>query len=188
MDLTVRRYERFDELYQYCYRVASVVGLVCIEIFGYHDARAREYAESCGIAFQLTNILRDVREDGARGRIYLPLEDLRRFEYTEEELLQGVVNDRFLRLMEFEVARAREYYDRALPLLSLIDRESRPALQAMIAIYRGILTRIEQGGYDVFAERARLSHWEKVGIAARAWLGSRLGGGRSAATGREGSD
>jgi 15-cis-phytoene synthase len=182
MDLTVRRYESFDELYQYCYRVASVVGLVCIEVFGYQDARAKEYAESCGIAFQLTNILRDVREDGALGRIYLPLEDLRRFGYTEDDLLQGVVNDRFLRMMEFEVARARDYYDRALPLLPLIDRGSRPALQAMMAIYRGILTRIEQGGYDVFAERAQLSHWEKVGIAARAWLSSRRG------SGREGSD
>jgi phytoene synthase len=173
MDLTVRRYETFEDLYRYCYRVASVVGLVCIEIFGYEDARAREYAESCGIAFQLTNILRDVKEDGERGRIYLPLEDLRRFDYPEEDLFRSVVNDHFLRLMQFEVARAREYYQRALPLLPLIDRGSRPALQAMMAIYGGILTRIEQSGYDVFAERAQLSHWEKVSIAARAWLAQR---------------
>jgi phytoene synthase len=188
MDLTVRRYETFEDLYQYCYRVASVVGLVCIEIFGYQDARAREYAESCGIAFQLTNILRDVKEDGERGRIYLPLNDLRRFDYPEEDLFRSVVNDHFLRLMQFEVARAREYYQRALPLLPLIDRGSRPALQAMMAIYGGILTRIEQSGYDVFAERAQLSHWEKVSIAARAWLGSRLGAGAVRLQGREGSD
>jgi phytoene synthase len=181
MDLTVRRYETFDELYQYCYRVAGVVGLVCIEIFGYQDERARGYAESCGIAFQLTNILRDVREDGALGRIYLPQEDLRRFGYAEEELLRGEVNERFLRLMEFEVARAREYYQRALPLVPLIERGSRPALRAMMAIYAGILDRIEQSGYDVFAERAQLSHWEKVGIAARAWLNSRLAAGRAEA-------
>jgi len=136
----------------------------------------------------LTNILRDVKEDGERGRIYLPLEDLRRFDYAEEDLFRSVVNEQFLRLMQFEVARAREYYQRALPLLPLIDRGSRPALQAMMAIYGGILTRIEQSGYDVFAERAQLSHWEKVSIAARAWLGSRLGAGAVRVPGREGSD
>jgi phytoene synthase len=175
MDLSITRYETFPALYDYCYRVASVVGLVCIRIFGYTDPRARDYAEACGIAFQLTNILRDLREDGARGRIYLPLEDLRRFNYREEDLLRGVVDDRFRRLMAFEVGRAREYYEKAAPLPALIDRVSRPAFYAMMAIYGGILARIERDDYDVFTRRASLSAREKVGIAARSWLVGRLG-------------
>jgi phytoene synthase len=179
MDLTVTRYDTFAALYRYCYHVASVVGLVCIHVFGYRDPRAREYAEYCGIAFQLTNILRDLAEDSAMDRVYLPREDLDRFGYSEEDLRQGVVDERFVRLMRFEVERAREYYRRAQPLLPLIDPASRPALGAMMAIYGGILTRIEQSGYNVFAQRAQLTRWEKVGIAAGAWLRARVGAAES---------
>ena len=113
MDLTRNRYETFDELRQYCYRVASAVGLICIEIFGYTNPEARVYAESLGIACQLTNILRDVKEDAQKGRIYLPQEDLARFGVSESEILGGVYSDAFIRLMEFEARRAREFYQRA---------------------------------------------------------------------------
>ncbi len=178
MDLTTTRYETFDDLYRYCHRVASVVGFVCIHVWGFSgDEEAYIPAEACGLAFQLTNILRDVKEDAERGRIYLPLEDMRRFGYSEEELLQGVTDDRFHALMRFEVARAREYYEKALPLIPLIDPVSRPTFVIMFRIYRGLLERIEEQGYNVFASRARLSTAHKVGIVAKAWLGSHLPGG-----------
>jgi phytoene synthase len=177
MDLTQCRYDTFEELRQYCYRVASVVGLVCIRIFGFTDGAganlppgAEQHAEELGIAFQLTNILRDIPEDAAMGRIYLPLEDLAAFQYPEADLLAGVVDDRFLRLVRFEAERARHYYDRARPLLGMIHPSSRPCLAAMYGIYRGILNRIEGQGYNVFAARARLSTWRKLGVAASSWV------------------
>ncbi|HXG24506.1 MAG TPA: phytoene/squalene synthase family protein [Chthonomonadales bacterium] len=177
MDLTRTRYETFEELYSYCYRVASVVGLVCIHVWGFKDGEVAFIpAEACGIAFQLTNILRDVKEDAERGRIYLPLEDLRRFDYTEEDLLHGVRDRRFLDLMRFETARALEYYEKALPLIPLLDPDSRPAFLVMYRIYRGLLGEIEASGYDVFSQRARVPTWRKVGIVAQAWLGSRVPG------------
>ncbi len=174
MDLAPRRYETFAELYDYCYHVASVVGLVCIHVFGFTDSRATEYAEACGIAFQLTNILRDLGEDSRMGRVYLPQEDLRRFGYSEEDLRASVVDERFLGLMQFQVERAREYYRKSEPLLPLIDSESRPCLRAMVQIYGGILDQIVRQDYDVFSARARVPTWGKLGIAARAWLESRL--------------
>ena len=174
MDLRIFRYPAFADTYRYCYRVASVVGLVCLDIFGFRDpkasARARELAESCGVAFQLTNILRDLKEDAAAGRVYLPLEDLEVFGYPAEQLAAGVVNAAFLTLMKFEVERARTYYDRSRELLTLIHPDSRPALWAMMEIYRGILGRIEKQGYDVFARRAGLSGCVKARILLRAWL------------------
>jgi phytoene synthase len=175
MDLVKTRYETFDEVYQYCYRVASVVGMVCIHVWGF-DGGETAYvpAEACGIAFQMTNILRDVKEDAERGRIYLPLEDLRRFGYSEEDLLGGVVDDRFNRLMQFQCARAQEYYDKALPLIPLLHADGRPTFIIMYRIYRGLLGKIEKQGYDVFAQRARLSGAKKVGIVMKTWLGSRL--------------
>jgi phytoene synthase len=174
MDLTVRRYATFDELRQYCYRVASVVGLVCIRIFGF-DADvsvldAELHAEQLGIAFQLTNILRDIPEDASMGRIYLPLEDLAAFDYPEADLLAGVADARFLRLVRFEAERARSYYAMAGPLLPMLHPTSRPCLAAMIGIYHGILEQIERQGYNVFAGRARLSAWQKLGVAASSWL------------------
>lgn len=176
MDLSPRRYETFEELYRYCYHVASVVGLVCIHVFGFSDPRATEYAEACGIGFQLTNILRDLPEDAERGRVYLPQEDLRRFGYSEADLLAHRVNEPFLALMRFQVERARSYYRKAEPLVGLIEPVSRPCLKVMMGIYGGILERIVQQEYDVFRTRARVPTWGKIGIAARAWLeGRRLG-------------
>lgn len=175
MDLTRTRYETFDDLYGYCYRVASVVGFVCIHVWGFSDGQeAYVPSEACGLAFQLTNILRDVKEDAQRGRIYLPLEDLRRFGYSEDDLLKGVTDQRFYDLMRFEVARARAYYEQALPLIPLLDPVSRPTFLIMYRIYRGLLDKIEAIDYNVFAMRARLSTPRKVGIVAQAWLGSRL--------------
>src|SRR5207302_11212368 len=164
MDLTKTRYETFDELYRYCYRVASVVGFVCIHVWGFSGGdSAYVPAEACGLAFQLTNILRDVKEDAQRGRIYLPLEDLQRFGYSEQDLLNGVADSRFHELMRFEAARAREYYDKALPLIPLIDPASRPTSVIMYRIYRCLLDKIESHGYDVFSRRAKLSAARKVG-------------------------
>jgi 15-cis-phytoene synthase len=178
MDLSKTRYETFEDLRQYCYRVASVVGLVCLHVWGFSGGESAYVpAEACGVAFQLTNVLRDVKEDAERGRIYLPQEDLRRFGVTEEDLLGGVFDDRFHALMKFEAERAREYYQNALSLIPLIDSGSRPTFIIMFRIYRGLLERIEKQDYNVFASRARLSAARKAGIVAKAWLGSRLPGG-----------
>jgi phytoene synthase len=172
MDLSVNRYQTFDDLYQYCYRVASVVGLVCIHIFGFQDDQAKNYAESCGIAFQLTNILRDVKEDAEHGRIYLPLEDMEAAGYSEDDLSHFMLDDRFRQLMKIEAQRAHGYYERGTGLLGYVDPVSRPCLAAMIGIYSSLLTKIESKGYDVFSKRISLSAREKISIAARSTLAS----------------
>ncbi|MDE2825381.1 MAG: phytoene/squalene synthase family protein [Gemmatimonadota bacterium] len=174
MDLTVTRYASFEDLYQYCYRVASAVGLVCIRIFGYEGEEAERYAESCGIAFQLTNILRDIREDAGMGRVYLPQEDLDTFGYSEENLRNGLFNDPFRRLMGFQVVRARSYYDAALPLLPLVQPSSRACLATMIGIYRACLEEIPRRQYDVYSQRIGLSPWKKLSITARALIRKRV--------------
>lgn len=175
MDLEPRRYETWDDTYRYCYHVASVVGLVCIHVFGFQDPHAAQLAEWNGIAFQLTNILRDLREDAQMDRVYLPQADLRSHGYSEAELKAGTDNEAFRALMRFEVARARDYYDRAAPLLSLIDADSRPCLRAMRRIYGGILDRIVAQNYDVFTQRARVPTWKKVLIAGQACWQARMG-------------
>jgi len=174
MDLTRRRYESFDELSLYCRRVASAVGLICIEIFGYRNPATRVYAEKLGLAFQLTNIIRDVREDAERGRIYLPLEDLRRFTVTEAELLDGSYTDRFRSLMAFEAQRARDFYRQAAAALPLEDRPSMLSAEAMRLIYSALLERIVRADYRVFDRRHRLSTPRKLYLVGRAWAGSRL--------------
>ncbi|HLV80290.1 MAG TPA: phytoene/squalene synthase family protein [Chthonomonadaceae bacterium] len=176
MDLTRRRYDTFPDLYMYCYRVASVVGFVCLHVWGFDAAegKALEYAEACGLAFQLTNILRDVKEDAARDRIYLPREDMRKFGVTEEDLLRGVVDERFRALMRFETERARGFYAQAQGLLPLVHPPGRPTLKIMMRIYEGILDSIERSGYNVFARRARVSTPQKLGIVAGAWIASRI--------------
>lgn len=174
MDLIVTRYATFEDLYQYCYRVASAVGLVCIRIFGYEGEEAERYAESCGIAFQLTNILRDIREDAGMGRVYLPQEDLDAFGYPEENLRDGLFNDPFRRLMGFQVERARSYYDAALPLLPLVQPSSRACLATMIGIYRACLEEIPRRQYDVYSQRIGLSPWKKLSITARALIRKRV--------------
>jgi phytoene synthase len=161
-------YATFEDLYRYCYLVASVVGLVCIRIFGYEDARAERLAEETGIAFQLTNILRDVREDAERGRIYLPCEDLRRFEVGPEQLMTvraGSDLPAGLReLLRFEGQRAEGYYESGRRLLPLIAAESRPAMWVLITIYHRLLRRIERSQYDVFSSRASVPTYEKLAI------------------------
>jgi phytoene synthase len=168
MDLTVDHYQTFEDLHRYCFLVASAVGLVCLQIFGFSNDRAKELAEHCGIAFQLTNILRDVREDAAMGRIYIPAEDLERFQCKVEDLRRGISDDRFLRLMTFEADRARRYYDQARSLIPLVDPASRPALWAMMEIYERLLGKIVRSGFDVFRTHIRLSSAEKAAVAARA--------------------
>ncbi len=164
-DLEPRSIATFDELYQYCYKVASVVGLTIIHIFGFESPHALELAEKCGIAFQLTNILRDVREDADRGRTYLPWEDLARFGVDPARLEH---DERFIALMRFEAARARRYYDESWPLLDLIQRRSRPSLWALMRIYSRLLERIERSNYDVLDRRISLPVWEKLSIVGRA--------------------
>jgi phytoene synthase len=170
-DLEPRRFETFSQLYRYCYQVASVVGLTCIHIFGFDTRSALPLAEKCGVAFQLTNILRDVKEDLGRGRIYLPAEDLQRFGVTEADLRAGDRTEAVLGLLRFEAARARAYYQESAPLLDLIHPRSRRSLWALIAIYSQLLGRIESKNYDVFTRRVRLSALEKSLIILRALLG-----------------
>ena len=163
-------YETFDELYDYCYHVASVVGLVCIRIFGYRDPRAEKLAEQTGVAFQLTNIIRDVKEDSQLGRLYLPYEDLRRFSVDPKALTNGNAAATFRPVLEFEAQRARELYHAADELLPLIDDDSQPALWTLVQIYHRLLDRIAERGYDVFTEKVRLSTAEKLGILAKGFV------------------
>ena len=173
--LPVAPYETFAQLYQYCYHVASVVGLVCIHIFGYRNPAAEPLAEKCGIAFQLTNILRDVKEDAAMGRIYFPREDLQRFALLPASLSLAALRNGFepapLRpLLEFEAQRAREFYRAGAELLPLIEADSRPALWVLIEIYRRLLEKMAERSYDVFSERITLSATEKLWLLSRGLL------------------
>ena len=175
----IATYPTFEDLYRYCYLVASVVGLVCIRIFGYTDSRAEALAEQTGIAFQLTNILRDVREDTERGRVYLPLEDLKQFHLTLDQFTtrradQPVTLDE-RGLMAMEAGRAREYYRAADSLVPLISPDSRAALWVLVTIYRRLLQRIENAHYEVFARRVSVPTGEKLWILARGlWMSFRL--------------
>ena len=169
-DLKPRSFETFDDLYRYCYLVASVVGIATIHVFGFSDSRAPQLAERCGIAFQLTNILRDVREDALNGRVYLPREDMVRFSVTAEMLAASSVSPELRNLLAFEAGRARGYYEEAQPLIGMVEPDSRHALWALIEIYRRLLERIEQRDYDVLTDRVRLSALEKTSIALRAVL------------------
>jgi phytoene synthase len=168
MDLVPVSFPTFADLRVYCYRVASAVGLACIHVWGFADERAKEYAESAGIAFQLTNILRDLGEDAARNRVYLPREDLDRFGYDEERLRRGERDAAFRALMGFEVRRARAFYDAAGPLGGLLRPAGRAVFQVMLRTYRGLLDAIEGRDYDVFSSRVRLSGWRKLLLALQA--------------------
>ncbi len=173
-DLVKDRFQNFEELREYCYRVASVVGLICLQIFGYEDDDAKEYAVDLGLAMQLTNIIRDVREDLDMGRVYLPQDELARFGYSEEDLRNGVRNEAFLELMRFQSQRAREYFDRGFKLLPYLSRRSRACPAVLGALYSKVLDRIEASDYDVLESRVSLSKAEKIGITAKTWLGSML--------------
>ena len=172
MDLDVSRFQTFDDLRDYCYLVASAVGLICIEIFGYEAPDATDYAVDFGLAMQLTNIMRDVMEDAERDRIYIPLDDIDRFGYSERELMDGLNNERFRSLMDFQAARARRYFDSGARLMPLLSRESRACAAVLHQLYSRILDRIEDSGYDVFERRIGLSVGAKILLVARLWAGS----------------
>jgi 15-cis-phytoene synthase len=163
MDLSIARYATFKDLRVYCYRVASAVGLVSIEIFGYRNPRCREYAIDLGLALQTTNIIRDVWKDFQTGRIYLPQEDLARFHYSEADLAQRQYNEQFLHLMQFEASRAREFFGRAAAELPAEDRRTMVPAEIMGSIYRALLSRIELDKFRVFEKEYRLSKPEKAG-------------------------
>jgi phytoene synthase len=166
-DLEPRRICTFDELYDYCYHVASVVGLTIIHIFGFDSAEALKLAEKCGIAFQLTNILRDVKEDAEKGRVYLPQEDLMRFGVMAEDLRRPHVTRQLRDLLAFEAQRARGYYRDSAPLISMVSPASRASLRALIGIYSRLLDRIMASEYEVLSRRIRVPTWEKVLILAQ---------------------
>jgi phytoene synthase len=182
MDLGDRRYESFADLYEYCIRVASAVGLICLEIFGYRDARAREYATDLGVALQLTNILRDVPDDLRRGRVYIPQEDFRRHGCVEEDLARevrsagaGVQSPAVKALLREQAQRARRYYARAAQNLPRADARRLVAAEIMGAIYRGILTRIESADYDVFTRVVSIPRPRRAIIAASTWARTAVG-------------
>ncbi len=161
------QYETFDQLYDYCYHVASVVGLICIRIFGYRDPRAEKLAEQTGVAFQLTNIIRDVREDARMGRVYLPREDFARFGLDVQAMTNGSAPALLRPVLEFEALRARGFYRAAEDLLPLIDEDSQPALWTLVEIYRRLLERIIARNYDVFSEKVGVPTAEKLSVLSK---------------------
>jgi phytoene synthase len=175
MDLRDARYDSFASLLAYCRRVASSVGLICLEIFGYRTERARAYAENLGVALQLTNIVRDVRTDIMRGRVYLPREDLERFGVSEDDLRSGRLTSPVVDLLRFECERARYYYRRAADELPPEDARSLLAAEIMSGIYFELLRRIERKGYDVFSARIRVPRPLRAMIALRLWIKALLG-------------
>ena len=181
MDVGSRRYDNFDELYEYCIRVASAVGLMCLEIFGYQDPRSRQYATDLGVALQLTNILRDVGEDLGRGRVYLPQEDLRQFGVTEDDLRRAAAAGReglspaLRALLKHQAVRARDYYARAAAALPPGDARQLVAAEIMGAIYFAILEKIERTDYDVFTAVARIPRPRRALIALGTWLRVQMG-------------
>ncbi len=174
LDLSKKRYQSFDELKEYCYLVASSVGLMCRQIFGFKNESTRDYAINLGIALQLTNILRDVKDDARRGRIYLPQEDMKRFAVSEEDILKNNYTQNFVDLMRYECNRAREYFDLARNALQNEDKHYFFAARIMWSIYAHTLRRIERSNYNVFAERIAISKPLKVLIAFRYWLSHQI--------------
>lgn len=172
-DTHKKRYETFDELYEYSYRVASTVGLMSSEILGYSDRIALDHAESMGIGMQLTNILRDIKEDAERGRIYIPREDLERFRIDESEIISGTMSDRFREMMVFQVARAREYYSRGEQGIAMLDADSRFTVLLASRVYGRILDQIERMDFDVFSRRASTSKVQKLMMVPGIWLEAR---------------
>ena len=174
MDLQWASYQSFADLREYCYRAASAVGLICIEIFGYDSPGTREYAVNLGLALQLTNILRDLKEDAERGRVYIPLEDLERFGYSEQDLKANRYNAPFVELMKHEHKRAQYYFDRAAASLPEQDRPAMFAAEIMGAIYQELLDKIQETQYNVFHNRVRLSKFRRMQIALGMWFKTRF--------------
>ena len=170
MDLTVKRYETFKDLHLYCYRVAGTVGLLTSPIFGYQHESALAYAVDLGVALQLTNILRDIGEDARRDRIYIPQDEMRRFGYSETDVMAGVINDAFRDLVHFQMSRADEYYQRAQPGISLLSADCRLGVRLSATLYRHILDRIRLNKYNVFTKRASVPLKTKLTAASRYWF------------------
>jgi phytoene synthase len=171
MDLTIQAYPSFERLEEYCYRVAGTVGLTCTHIFGFRDAKALDLAEKLGLAFQLTNIIRDVREDYANGRVYLPEEDLARYSVAKTDFGRNEATLGVHELLRFETERAWRLYEEGAKLLSLIDEDSRGTLWLLVHTYSALLARIESKDFAVFGERLRLSKAEKLKLVAKARFG-----------------
>ncbi|MBU1100414.1 MAG: presqualene diphosphate synthase HpnD [Bacteroidetes bacterium] len=169
MDLQRNRYPSFEDLREYCYRVASTVGLMCIEIFGYKNKGTKDYAINLGLAMQLTNILRDIKKDAKLGRIYLPQEDFKKFNYSEKELFSSIYNDNFKSLMEYEAERAKKYFEKANRSLDIIDKSSMFPARAMQHIYFKLLQKLEKAEFDIFTNNITVSKFEKVAIALGVW-------------------
>ena len=170
MDLEAGEYHTFDQLEEYCHRVASAVGLACLPIWGCTSDLAEAPARQCGLAFQLTNILRDLKEDAARNRVYLPREDLRRFGYSVDDLLAGVRNERFRALMRFEIERAEAYYAAGMELDAYLSDDGRRVFGSMVAVYRALLDEIKRLDGDVLTRRVELTSWQKMRIASQWFL------------------
>lgn len=169
MDIQQSRYPTSDDLMKYCYRVAGTVGLMSIEIFGYKSISTRKYAINLGYAMQLTNILRDIKKDAKIGRIYLPLEDLKRFNYSEEELFSNVYNDNFVALMSYEASKAKEYFSKANRALDISDKPSLFAARAMQHIYFNLLKKLEAKNFNIYSENINVGKTEKAAIAVGVW-------------------
>ena len=177
MDLDVSRYETFDDLRGYCHKVASVVGLVSIRIFGHDEhTEVETYAVDLGLAMQLTNILRDIKEDAERDRVYIPQDELRRFGVSETDLTNGVVSGPFRELMRFQVGRAREFFESGRKLIPLLEPDARACTAVLIGVYGSVLNRIEAADYDVFSKRVSLNTGEKLVTMGKLWAMSRVPG------------
>jgi phytoene synthase len=174
MDLQKKRYLTFNDLQTYCYNVASTVGLMCIEIFGYRHPSAKDFAINLGIALQLTNILRDVKKDAEKGRIYLPKEDLEKFNYQESDVFNNTYNENFQRMMEYQVERAREFFNAATACLNREDKKTMFAARAMQHIYSRMLNKIVDANYNVYQNKIKISTFKKVGISLGVWAKYRL--------------
>ena len=172
-DTHQNRYETFEELYVYCYRVASTVGLMSSEIFGYEKIETLDYAEALGVAMQLTNILRDIKEDAEMNRIYLPQEDLRKFDVSERQIFAGEMNENFVEMMNFQIKRARDYYRKAEKGIALLEEDSRFTVLLASRLYSKILNEIEKQNFNVFAKRAHLNFRQKVFSIPNIWLQSK---------------
>jgi 15-cis-phytoene synthase len=172
-DTYIKRYETFTELYVYCYRVASTVGLMACEIFGYEGNSTLDYAEKLGIAMQLTNILRDIGEDAEMGRIYLPQEDLRKFNVTEKQIFAKQIDANFIELMKFQIARARQYYEESKKGIPMLSKDVRFTVLLALRIYARILDEIERQNYDIFKQRAHTTKTQKFLSIPKIWLEAR---------------
>lgn len=169
MDLQRKRYGSFEELVQYCYRVASTVGLMCIEIFGYKNKSAKDYAVNLGLAMQLTNILRDVKKDSEKGRIYLPQNDILKFHYSDQDIFSKKYDENFISLMKFEADRAKDFFMRADQALDFEDKPSLFPARAMQHIYHRLLTKLEVENFDVFNKKIKVGTFEKAAISVGVW-------------------